>query len=648
MRLELERMLIENFKGCSSMELDLSAHTRVFGMNGIGKTTIVDAFSWCLWNKDSHGNAPGSDAFRDKPLDEDGKEVHNLDTTVELICKLDGQQFNIRRTQRENWVKKRGYADAVYQGNASTYWINGVETKLADFKARISQIASEDLFRLIASLSAFNSLDWKKRREQLLTLSGGDVDGSLLEQAKYRLIADECAQRNIGVDDLRKVLADQRKRTNDDLKMLPVRIDEAKRTLPEFKPNELSDAEYVIADSQKDLAHIDEYIAEIKAKSGATGSRMKVLSLEQELVSLKRRVGDELMSGKKVLQSEADAASTAFRSVSGELALAKMELSKRSGDLNVAIAERDDLRREFTEVRNAAMPDVDTVCPCCGQSLPADAVERAKEKLVTDKRAKLNGIKEKGKEAAAKVEERNDAVAEMQHHVEELSAKVDKAMEERDAAFEKLKNYPSEPDYSTEPRIAEVMEQLEEEKQAAATAPDEKIQELEARKKELQAIIDSKRALFAKRDAGIETQKRIAELEEKKKSAGAMVSEIERLLDLCDQFVKDRCGALESSINEKFPTVRWKLFDIQINGGIVDTCSCMIPCDSGLVAYESANTAAKVHADCEIIDVLSKHYDVSLPVFIDNAERCNTLPKMDVQTIELYVSTDDKLRVCEA
>ena len=160
MKLKIERMRIENFKGCSSMEIDLSAHTRLFGMNGIGKTTIADAFSWCLWNKDSHGNAPGSDAFRDKPLDEDGKEVHNLDTTVELICRLDGQPFDLRRTQRENWFKKRGYADAVYQGNASTYWINGVETKLADFKARISQIASEDLFRLIASLSAFNALVW--------------------------------------------------------------------------------------------------------------------------------------------------------------------------------------------------------------------------------------------------------------------------------------------------------------------------------------------------------------------------------------------------------------------------------------------------------------------------------------------------------
>lgn len=112
--------------------------------------------------------------------------------------------------------------------------------------------------------------------------------------------------------------------------------------------------------------------------------------------------------------------------------------------------------------------------------------------------------------------------------------------------------------------------------------------------------------------------------------------------------MQDRCSALEASINARFPSVRWKLFDIQINGGIVDVCTCMIPCDSGLVAYESANTAAQVHADCEIIDMLSRHYDVSIPLFIDNAERCNSLPEMDSQTIELYVSTDESLSVREA
>ena len=146
MQLVIEKMLIENFKGTRKIELDFGAEkTSIAGMNGTGKTTIPDAFSWVLFNKDSSGNAPGSDNFREKPLDAEGHEIHNLDTTVELVCKLDGQRLDLKRTQRENWVKKRGSTNPTFQGNVSTYWINDVETKLSDFKARIAEIAPEEI-----------------------------------------------------------------------------------------------------------------------------------------------------------------------------------------------------------------------------------------------------------------------------------------------------------------------------------------------------------------------------------------------------------------------------------------------------------------------------------------------------------------------
>ena len=72
---------------------------------------------------------------------------------------------------------------------------------------------------------------------------------------------------------------------------------------------------------------------------------------------------------------------------------------------------------------------------------------------------------------------------------------------------------------------------------------------------------------------------------------------------------------------------------------------CMIPCDSGLVAYECANTAAQVNADMEIINVLSDHYDLRLPLFVDNSERVNVLAHTDSQLITLSVSTDSALRI---
>ena len=102
---------------------------------------------------------------------------------------------------------------------------------------------------------------------------------------------------------------------------------------------------------------------------------------------------------------------------------------------------------------------------------------------------------------------------------------------------------------------------------------------------------------------------------------------------------------LEESINGHFPTVRWKLFDQQINGGMAETCICMVPCGGCYVPYPTANTASQLTADLEIIDALSKRYDTRLPVFFDNRERVNVLPPVDGQLITLAVTTDDPLKV---
>ena len=645
MRMTIEQMRIQNFKGCRDLSIDFSNETNIFGMNGTGKSTIPDAFSWLLFNKDSHGNAPGSDNFREKPLNEDGKEVHNLDTTVELICKLDGSPFNLRRTQREKWVKKRGNAEAVFQGNESTYWINDVETKLSDFKARIAQITSEEVFRLIASLSAFNQLEWKKRRKQLLDMSDADVDGLLLAQDKYRRIADEAGTRGIGVDDLRKVLVDLRKRENEELRMIPVRIDEARLALPDLDGNKIKAAEYMVADTKADIERIDGYIAQAQMAGSETGAghRQQLLALEAELVSLKRRVLDDHEAKRRHLRQDEEIASAELRRKGAELAREKQDCEIARERAEKAEAERLRLRQEFVDLRDTTQV-VDTTCPFCGQQLPDESIEEARAKVAEERKAKLAEIKERGVKAAADVVLYSDKVKLHEKTIAALEVESKAALIQRDEAYAALMSYP-DVDYSVEPRIKEVEQQIISLRYETQAPPDEKITKYNARKNELQEILARNMAVLASRDSAVAIRERIAELEAKQKELGAHVSDIEQLIVLVEQFVQDRCGALEESINARFPSVRWKLFDVQINGGIVDTCICMIPCNGHLVAYECANTASQINADIEIINTLSKHYDLQLPLFVDNSERVNVLAHTDSQLITLAVSTDSRLRI---
>lgn len=645
MRMELQRMAISNFKGIRHFEIDFDQkRTAISGANGTGKTSIADAFSWCLFNKDSQGNAPGTASFREKPLDDDGNEIHNLDTTVELFCTLDGQRFDLKRTQRENWVKKRGSADQTFQGNVSTYWINGVETQLQEFKKRVGEIANEDGFRLVGVLSAFNALEWKKRRQQLLAMSEVDVDGELLSRDEYRPVADALAEQNVSVDDLRKATADKIKNAKSEAKLLPVRIDEARKSLPTFKPREVHDAEYIITDSKKDIEKIDAEIAATKANMAELNSEAEILALQRNVLIMQQGMREELVNEKRKVQGEVASASMKVRDLSGALDSAKHEL--KDFEERIELMDRDlvEMRKQYKGVKNETC-SVDETCPTCHQPMPQEMLDQIREDFDRKKNERAESIRERGKALGAKLEGLKEKHTETEGKIEVLNAQKDEASAEREAALDRLNHFPLAPDFDGNPDIVKAKARIEELRAETKKTPDEHIRGLEERKRDLNGIIERNMQVLIRRDAGLETEKRIKAYEARQAELGDQITQMEALLILLERFVQDRCSALEESINAMFPTVRWKLFDTQINGGIVDTCECMIPCDSGLVDYSAANTAAQINADIEIVNVLSQHYGVQVPLFVDNSERVNSLARTDSQIITLAVSTDHELTI---
>jgi hypothetical protein len=79
------------------------------------------------------------------------------------------------------------------------------------------------------------------------------------------------------------------------------------------------------------------------------------------------------------------------------------------------------------------------------------------------------------------------------------------------------------------------------------------------------------------------------------------------------------------------------------NGGAEDICEVLIPSEDGSkVPFPYANNAARINAGLEIISALGKHYDVELPVFVDNAESVTRVIPTDAQLVKLVVSENDK------
>ena len=101
----IKSISIENFKGCKQATYDFGGNNcSVYGANATGKTTIVDAFWWLLFNKDSLGN----EKFSVRPLDANGNQIDNVEIKVSAVLLINGVEREFTKVQKQKWVKRRG------------------------------------------------------------------------------------------------------------------------------------------------------------------------------------------------------------------------------------------------------------------------------------------------------------------------------------------------------------------------------------------------------------------------------------------------------------------------------------------------------------------------------------------------------------
>jgi len=122
MKIKLLSLQIRNFKGVRDLKIEFTDHTVISGDNGTGKTTIVDAFQWLLFGKNSNDEKE----FNIKTLDSLNRPIHKLEHEVIAIIDMDGVHSRFSRMFKEKWTKKRGSEDAEFTGHETTFSVNEV------------------------------------------------------------------------------------------------------------------------------------------------------------------------------------------------------------------------------------------------------------------------------------------------------------------------------------------------------------------------------------------------------------------------------------------------------------------------------------------------------------------------------------------
>ena len=220
---------LENFKAFPSLEISFAPDvTNIFGRNESGKTTVLDAITWCLFNKDHLYRT----AFAIKTHGADGIDIPRLDHSVELEISIDGVDRTLRRTLKERWVKPHGETETVFSGNYQECYIDGQSVSSTDYAKYINDIVNETVFKSITSPTYFLSLPWGTKREFLSRLAGeikqSDITGD--EQMFDPLLAELQKQ---SIEDYHKHLRFQIRELRKKLDMVPVRLKEQEKALPE-------------------------------------------------------------------------------------------------------------------------------------------------------------------------------------------------------------------------------------------------------------------------------------------------------------------------------------------------------------------------------------------------------------------------------
>ncbi len=572
-KIQLINLEITNFKGISRYNFNPNGKSgTLYGANGTGKTSVLDSLSWLLFGHDSHHQT----AFAIKPLDLTGDvENHGAVTAVTAQFSVDGAPLTLGRTYFEKWTARRD-GDTLFDGHTGEYLVDGVSVKKSVYEEKVSELIKIDQFYLLSSCNGFcKLLPWKERRALLLSLWDGISDQDLLaSQEQFLELAKACGRKNLL--DFAKSLQAKQKQLSGATSTLPARMDECSQTIAHFGALDFQ----TLAEKRQDLG------AQLQ------GLRARAVALEQgDLPLLRRRL--QTLDGENQRFRNSQSGQDKAPGLRRQLAHAKGQQSRWGAMLAGAME------------RKTKWETTPKICPTCGKPLsPGDTV--AGQQLALE--ATLDEIRD----LENNLEESANLVRELEYTLENYRQPVIRDMEGYIRDRETLLVQISAMEQDT--ALGEVTLEI-------------------ANLEEEVAKVDLE---LGKETALGYAKVRLIELQNQQQDYQDKLVEIQRLLGIYQDFLRYKVSFLEDSINAFFGRVRFKLFNQQVNGSLVECCEATV---DG-VPYDSLNTATQVEAALDIITALSCHWQVTVPLVVDNAESITHLPPMDTQVVQLQVHPD--------
>lgn len=640
----LKSVHAENFKTFKEVDLSFDKKSKVYAKNYTGKSSIADLVSWVLFGKSSTGNVEGKN-FRPRRYDQSGVNIDHVDVVAKIVLCIDGTDTTIRRVQKQKWVRHKGSADKVYEGDKTEFFWDDVPTTPTEHKKKVAEILDEDVFYMLINPATFPSMPWKKQREYLTDHIAKITDADVLSLQKYAELNSVIGNKTL--DEFLKSTKEKIKGFKKKQDEIPVRIDQESKSIQEL---DFSKEETRLAELEKELEETEKAI-DNTATMYEEKNRISVemAEIKGKMVDLELSEKDRIHKKRSELQDKISAANDAFNVARDRLKQIEFANEKTDSIIRVKKEEVDSIREKYNAKAKETFDENTLTCPTCGQSFPEDRQKEMRQHFEDEKNNTLRGYLSRAEELKKHIEESQSDIDSTDDEIKKLKEEEVKAVGEKNNLSQELDSISTEIVPSEIEGWSELRDQYNElgqKLQEIDVSDADKLKaDLMEKKSGIQYEIDTVKSNLALKAVMEQKQQTVKDLEDELRTVSQNLADAEQLEFDIEECIREKMDLLSEKINSMFSVVSWKLFNELKQGGWEECCVCQI--HGSDYGENTTSTTERMMAGMDIIRTLQELNEVKAPIFLDDADLYNdfNVPGMDCQVIKLCVSEDDELRV---
>ncbi|CUM77412.1 Uncharacterized protein conserved in bacteria [Blautia hydrogenotrophica] len=651
----LKSILLENYKSFSSslpgrkdFSCEFGKRTKISGRNREGKSTVKDAFFDVLTSKLADGSQPDAKV---RPHTKDGIDIDRVDIIRDLELEIDGKPVTVTKKTAQKWRKPRGQSEAVFDGNITTYTIDGFEAKQKDYQKWQESIADPDILLMCSNARPFLNMVQKstaEARKLLEWISGFKIEDFVTQNPEYTHI--ENITKGHAIEDvlkqLRKNLTAQKK------------VAETVRTQLTYEKNrgafgeiEISDLELAIADLNHQIEELDkqEVILDEAIKSYDEKSK-NVLDLKFEQSEIVRKANEGIVAQRKEIEGDIFSLKQEKKSAENDLRMAEMdlkhatmaierhetELTRMQEDYSrLSVYEFDD--SEIKIIEGEIFDENSLICPTCGQKLPEEQAEKIRAEFEEKKKLRIEGIKSTkqnayeirdkelenvivaGNRASTNLNGAKETKEESEQKISNCKKAIADFAMQIQTESKKLSEIPESVDLSDNVEYQKVTAEIgmaEEALKQMNNGSEERFILRNKRNGLLNEISDKKSLIKKQISDEVEKECRVSELEEKLKAENQRVADIEKDIDTLKNFSIKKNEALAAAVNPHFRHFQFNFLEFTQEGNPVETLRLMV---EGTDYFSGLNGGDQRLVELDLCRGLQEINNLCLPIWLDES-----------------------------